>query len=298
MRAVEAMSTTDAVRDFWERNPCGHETSEAADRLTYFLEIERRRYESAPWIRDAACFARFRGQCVLEIGCGMGTDGAQFAQAGAEYVGVDLTESAVVLARENFARRGLEGEFLAVDAERLPFPAGSFDHVYSFGVIHHTPRPQAIVQEIDRVLRPGGTVTAMVYNRSSINYYAEIMVLRKLARALLRPAWVPGILARLLGLPEAKLEGHRINLLRLPHPTLEQWVSMNTDGPECPLARVYSAPEAKALFGGFEGVGTDVYMFDRSHWPFVGRLVSDRLASAIGRRAGWNRMVYARKGER
>jgi 2-polyprenyl-3-methyl-5-hydroxy-6-metoxy-1,4-benzoquinol methylase len=283
------------VRTFWEAHPCGEETSTAEDSLEYFLGLEHYRYTNAPFILNVAQFRRFAGRRVLEIGCGLGTDGAQFAEAGADYVGVDLTQAAVELARRNFSVRGLRGEFLTVDAEQLPFPADSFDHVYSFGVIHHTPNPTAIVDEIRRVLRPGRTVTVTVYNRASINYYVEIMFLRKLGRALLRPAWAPALMARTLGLPRNKLDAHRENLLRIPRPTREQWVSMNTDGPDCPLARAYSAAEAGALFERFEDVRMEVHFFDRSHWPFIGRVVSDRAERAIGTRFGWYRSVYGRK---
>jgi 2-polyprenyl-3-methyl-5-hydroxy-6-metoxy-1,4-benzoquinol methylase len=283
------------IRRFWEQNPCGNETSDVADRLEYFRGLERFRYDLAPWIPEAAGFDRYAGKRVLEIGCGMGTDAAQFAAAGAAYTGVDLTDAAVALARENFERRGLQGTFVAANAEHLPFPDDSFDHVYSFGVIHHTTRPAAIVDEIRRVLAPGGTVTVMLYNRNSINYRVEIMVLRKLGRLLLRPAWAPALLAKLLRLPRGTLEGHRRQLLRIAHPSHDEWVSMNTDGPDCPLARVYSAREVRSLFAGFDEVRTKVYMFDRRHWPLLGSLISDRMEGVIGRRVGWNRMTYATK---
>ncbi len=236
-----------------------------------------------------------RGSEYSEIGCGMGTDGAQFAAAGAAYTGVDLTDAAVALARENFERRGLQGTFITANAEHLPFPDASFDHVYSFGVIHHTTNPAVIVDEIHRVLTPGGTVTVMLYNRNSINYRIEIMVLRKLGRLLLAPAWAPAQLAKILRLPRATLEGHRRQLLRIAHPSHDEWVSMNTDGPDCPLARVYSAREVRSLFAGFDDVRTKVYMFDRRHWPLLGSLISDRMEGVIGRRVGWNRMAYATK---
>ncbi len=285
----------ETVRDFWQGHPCGNETGTAADRAAYFKEIEGYRYRLAPWICDVAAFSRFAGRRVLEVGCGMGTDGAQFAIAGAHYVGVDLTDAAIGLARENFAVRGLAGDFVATNAERLPFGENSFDHVYSFGVIHHTTEPAAAFSEIYRVLKPGGTVTVMLYNRTSVNYYLEIQVLRKLGRALLRHSSAPHLMATLLHLPEDKLAGHRAQLLRTPHPTPERWISMNTDGPDCPLARVYSRREARAAFTAFSEVRTEVRFFDRSHWPFAGRLVSDRAAEWIGRWVGWNRIVHARK---
>jgi hypothetical protein len=135
----------------------------------------------------------------------------------------------------------------------------------------------------------------MLYNRTSINYYIEIMVLRRLGRLLLRPSWGPKVLSATLRLSREKLEGHRRNLLRFPHPTPEQWLSMNTDGPECPLSRVYSAREVRDLFFGFADVESHVYHFDRSHWPIVGRWMGDRVAEMIGTRFGWCRMTYARK---
>jgi 2-polyprenyl-3-methyl-5-hydroxy-6-metoxy-1,4-benzoquinol methylase len=295
MSTSEEIPTIDSVRSFWQDNPCGNETSSSPDRLAYFREVEEYRYGHAPFIPRVAKFADYRGKRVLEIGCGMGTDGSQFAKGGADYVGVDLTEAAAQLARENLQARGLPGETLAANAEHLPFPDASFDHVYSFGVIHHTSNPSAVIDEIRRVLRPGGTVTVMLYNRTSINYYVEIMGLRRLGRAVLRPRFAPALIARLLGLSRDKLEGHRRQLLAIPRPTRLQWISMNTDGPDCPLARVYSTREAEELFGSFEGVRTDVHFFDRSHWPFLRRVISDRLVEAIGRRAGWNRMIYAVK---
>jgi ubiquinone/menaquinone biosynthesis C-methylase UbiE len=295
MSTSEETPTIATVRTFWEQNPCGNETSSSSDRLAYFKEVQEHRYGIAPFIPRVAKFGTYAGKRVLEIGCGMGTDGSQFAEGGADYVGVDLTEAAARLARENLALRGVPGETMAANAEHLPFPDESFDHVYSFGVIHHTENPDAVIAEIRRVLKPGGTLTVMLYNRTSINYYVEIMALRKLGRAILRPSFAPRLLGRLLGLSPEKLEGHREQLMRIPKPTPLQWISMNTDGPECPLARVYSAREVQELFGAFGSVRTDVHFFDPTHWPFIGRLMSDRLVRWIGERAGWNRMIYAVK---
>jgi SAM-dependent methyltransferase len=287
--------TIERVKEYWETDPCGRDTATADDRLRYFLDVESYRYDSAPSIPEIARFASHRGNRVLEIGCGLGTDGAQFALAGADYVGVDLTEAAVALARENFGVRGLQGEFLNADAERLPLASESFDHVYSFGVIHHSPDPSRIVAEIRRVLKPGGTFTVMLYNRTSVNYYVEIMFLRKAGRMLLRPKVSPALLARLLQLPVATLDGHRQKLLRNPHPTHEQWVSMNTDGPDCPLSRVYSATQALELFVGFDDLMTEVRHFDRGHWSVFGRALSDDMSERLGRRVGWLRIVRGRK---
>jgi 2-polyprenyl-3-methyl-5-hydroxy-6-metoxy-1,4-benzoquinol methylase len=292
---LTALPTTEDVASFWEAHPCDSTTASAAERLAYFQEIERVRYTNQSHLPRVADCAQFHGRRVLEIGCGLGTDGVQFAKGGASYTGVDLTQAAVSLSAENFRLRNLAGTFARINAERLPFASASFDHVYSYGVIHHAVHPEAIVDEMYRVLKPGGTFTVMLYNRTSINYYLQIMFLRKLGRMLLQPAGAPALLAKLLGLSRAKLDGHRQNLLRIPRPTPEQWVSMNTDGPDCPLARVYSAAEVHALFTRFRDVRTAAYFFDRSHWPFVGRLLPDAAVEALGRRWGWHRIIIGRK---
>src|SRR5256886_11776705 len=165
------------VKGFWNANPCQSHLSQEADRRRYFEEISQKRFQGREWhVPTVAKFDSFRGKDVLEIGCGVGTDGIEFAKNGANYIGVDLTPKSVELTRERFEVFGVPGRFEVANAEEgLPFPDASVDHVYSFGVIHHSPAPDKIVREIHRILRQGGTFTVMLYNRSSINYYIEIM---------------------------------------------------------------------------------------------------------------------------
>src|SRR6185436_3167092 len=143
------------VRAFWQAHPCGTKFSDAEIGTREFFErIEAHRYQKEWHIPAAANFANTRGLRVLEIGCGLGTDGAQFTKAGADYTGVDLTNAAIELARKRFELFGLTGKFQVADAENLDFPDESFDVVYSHGVLHHTPDIDAAVQEIHRVLKP------------------------------------------------------------------------------------------------------------------------------------------------
>ena len=128
------------VRAFWQEHPCGTKFSDAEmGTREFFDRIEQHRYEKEWHIPAAGGFAATGGLKVLEIGCGLGTDGAQFAKAGADYTGIDLTEASVELARKRFELSGLKGEFRVADAEKLDFPDASFDLVYSHGVLHHTP---------------------------------------------------------------------------------------------------------------------------------------------------------------
>jgi Methylase involved in ubiquinone/menaquinone biosynthesis len=288
-------TTITDVKTFWDGNPCQSDLSSEQDRRRYFEDITRKRYQGREWhVPVVAQFPAFRGKDVLEVGCSIATDGLEFAKNGARYVGVDLTPKSIELAKERFNLFGVPGRFEVANAEkRLPFPDDSFDHVYSFGVIHHSPVPESIVREIDRVLRPGGTLTVMLYNRSSINYYIEIMFLRKIFRWCLLPAFMPRLLAAVTGFDRWKLEGHREMLKKKL--TREQWVSMNTDGPFCPLARVYDRREAAVLFEDFANVRQEVWEFNVDHWSFIGRAIPESLAKWIGRRWGWHRMIYATK---
>src|SRR5258707_2218953 len=128
------------VRAFWQAHPCGTKFSDAEmGTREFFDRVEVHRYTKEWHIPEAADFAGARGLKVLEIGCGLGTDGAQFAKAGAHYTGVDLTEAAIDLARRRFEISSLPGEFRVADAENLDFADDTFDQVYSHGVLHHTP---------------------------------------------------------------------------------------------------------------------------------------------------------------
>ena len=289
------MSSIATVQDFWDANPCGSRLSESEDRAAYFAEIERKRYAHEPHIREIARFEDFREKRVLEIGTGIGTDALQFIRGGADHTGIDLTHAGPDLAQEQCRLNGFSGKFTVGNAENMAFADDSFDHVYSFGVIHHSPSTEAIVDEMHRVLAPGGTFTVMIYNRSSINYYIEIMFLRKLFRWVLYPKPMPLAISGLLGLDRKKLEKHRDLLVSKPNMTKANWISMNTDGPECPLAKVYNRREALGLFAGFEDLRTEVRFFDRTHWPVIGKLIPNGVASFLGERWGWHRMVYGRK---
>lgn len=165
---LQGETTKSAVRGFWERTPCGSWDASAPEGTReYFEQIERRRYELEPFIHGFADFSAARGKRVLEIGVGLGTDHVQFARAGAHLHGVDLTEKGVELVGRRLDLEGLGSDLQVADAERLPFDDESFDVVYSWGVLHHTPDTPAAVREAIRVLRPGGRLCAMLYARHS-----------------------------------------------------------------------------------------------------------------------------------
>lgn len=156
------------VRAHWEAEPCGSSLARAEPGTReFYAEVERERYRLEPYIHDFAQFERWHGRDVLEVGVGLGTDFVRFARAGARATGVDLTEAAVAAVRRRLDLEGLAAEVLVGDAERLPFADGSFDLVYSYGVLHHTPDTARAVMELRRVLRPDGEARVMLYSRRS-----------------------------------------------------------------------------------------------------------------------------------
>lgn len=283
------------VERFWHHHSCGSDTSIAKERKRYFQEIERYRYSNVRNIVKDARFPEFAGKRVLEVGCGVGTDGLQFAKNRAIYTGINLDEGSTRLAREVFDLAGMSGNILQMDGEDMKFPDNAFDHVYSFGVIHHTPNPERMVGDIFRILKPGGTFCAMVYNRSSVNYYFEIMFLRKMFRYALMPSFAPKLFSK-LGIDRYKLQRHR-EIMLSEKMTHERWISINTDGPDNPLSRVFSRREAICLFtnAGFSDVHTNVRFFDKNHYGFLGKLMSNGLTDRIGKKLGWHRWVEGTK---
>ena len=156
------------VQAFWEADPCGAAHGEAPEGTPeFFAQVERKRNELEPFIARYADFPMTRGQRVLEIGVGAGSDFVRFARAGADATGVDLTEHAIRLVRQRLDNEGLEAHLQQADAEALPFEDEAFDRVYSWGVLHHTPDTARAVREAVRVLAPGGRLCVMLYARHS-----------------------------------------------------------------------------------------------------------------------------------
>lgn len=156
------------VQAFWERASCGEDLYlPGRDREAYRSQAEAR-YRLEPYIESFAGFRGAAGRKVLEIGVGLGADHQRFAEAGAHAVGLDLTARAVHHTGRRLAAFGLPARLLVGDAEALAFPEASFDIVYSWGVVHHSPDTQAAIHEIWRVLKPGGTARIMVYHRWSM----------------------------------------------------------------------------------------------------------------------------------
>jgi ubiquinone/menaquinone biosynthesis C-methylase UbiE len=167
------MSLNTMVRSYWEADACGTSEEIVGDLREntheWFTQIEEHRYRVEPFIHSVAQFTRSRGKKILEIGVGAGTDHLQWARAGAETYGVDLTDQAIETTRAHLKIHGLESNLQRIDAEVLPFEDETFDLVYSWGVIHHSEHPEKIIAEINRVLKPNGRFVGMLYARYSLS---------------------------------------------------------------------------------------------------------------------------------
>jgi SAM-dependent methyltransferase len=156
------------VHDFWNEAACGESLYlQGSDRDGYEAQA-RKRYELEPYILEFAGFDSAKAKRVLEIGVGLGADHQHFAQAGADLYGIDLTERAVEHTRRRLAAFGLSSQLVTGDAENLDFPDESFDLVYSWGVLHHSPDTPRAVAEVFRVLKRGGEARVMIYHKWSL----------------------------------------------------------------------------------------------------------------------------------
>jgi SAM-dependent methyltransferase len=207
------------VHDFWNQASCGEALYLTdADRGGFQVQAETR-YALEPYILDFAGFQEARGERVLEIGVGLGADHQKFAEAGAILSGIDLTERAIEHTRRRLAVFGLTSELAVGDAENLAFADQSFDLVYSWGVLHHSPNTPKAFAEVWRVLKPGGRARIMIYYKWSL---IGLMLWLRYALLRLRP-WL----------------------------TLSEIYSRYL---ESPGTKAYSVPEARQLCAAFSDV--------------------------------------------
>ena len=284
---------------FWTAYQPGMRFSSAAvGSVDFFDEVEAHRYALEPHILDIVQFERWRGLDVLEAGCGIATDGVRFARAGARYVGVDPSHTALSLARRRFTLESLPGELVEGSVTSLPFPDQTFDLVFSHGVIHHIDNTERAVTELNRVLRPGGTALVMVYHRHSLNYYVNILLLRRLAVALLLIPQAHRALAPLTPETPELLAAHRRLLQRHGRRYLtdrQLFVNNNTDGPGNPLSKVYSRAEAKQMLIDFNDVRIELRFLNLRLYPWGKRLAASALGRRLERVFGWYLYAAATK---
>lgn len=155
--------------DFWSRNPCGVDGDYAA--------TKEQRFRMEPWLQGDLTSIKSGHGKYLEVGCGQGTDSIEICrnlQVGDTYIGIDYSKESVSKAEKhleeaNNIRPLLVRPFYKIgDALNLELENDSIDFIYSMGVIHHTPNPQKAIDEIYRVLKPGGSIRVFLYRKYSL----------------------------------------------------------------------------------------------------------------------------------
>jgi ubiquinone/menaquinone biosynthesis C-methylase UbiE len=271
---VFAAVPIDAVRDFWNARPCNlrHSPKEIGSR-EYFDEVERRKYLVEPHIPEFADFARWNGRKVLEVGCGLGTDTVNFARAGAHVTAVELSERSADLARRRIDVYGLSDRVSihVGNAEELPaiIAPQTFDLVYSFGVIHHSPHPRRIVEHMMRYMTASSELRLMVYSRIS---YKLFWIMRE----------------------EGVWDMSRIDEL----------VARNSEAQTgCPITYTYTDESVRALLEGFRVLDLhkahiftwDIDAYKRYEYQKAPEWahVSDAELASLERELGWHLLVRA-----
>jgi 2-polyprenyl-3-methyl-5-hydroxy-6-metoxy-1,4-benzoquinol methylase len=211
------------VQQYWNNRPCNirHSTKPVGTR-EYFDEVEARKHFVEPHIPEFAQFEQWAGKRVMEIGCGLGTAMINFVRNGAEVTAIDLSDKSLELAKQRVEVYDVKDrvKFYAGNAEELDqfVPVEPYDLVYSFGVIHHTPHPERVIDQIRKYTKPGSTVKIMVYYRYSWKVLWILMTYGK------GQFW-------------------KINEL----------IACYSEAQEgCPVTYVYSKKEARELLKGFE----------------------------------------------
>ena len=255
-----AAPTIEDVRRFWTDHPlfAGEGVHDVGSR-EWFLEHERVYLDDVFVGEVPSIFTRDvnRTGSVLDAGCGPGIWVRHSLRHGARRVtACDLTATAVQLTRSSLLMFGLDAHLDVANIEQLPYRSGAFDHVNCQGVIHHTPNPQAAIDEFRRVLGHDGTLCFSVYHRNALLRRAPLL-------HLLRP-----LIASLISL---KGRG-REQLLASADP---DEIVRRYDGHDNPLGRSYTVDQLRQMLAGRFTIDEIVFFY------FPARVLPVRLPKPI-----------------
>ena len=164
------------IKNYWNKRPCNiNHSNKSIGTKEYFNEVEKRKYFVEPHIVPFANFPKWKNKKVLEIGCGLGTDAVNFAKNGCDYYGLELSDKSLEITKKRFKIYNLNGTFHNINAENnLDFLGlNSFDLIYSFGVIHHSPNIHKIINNMYKLLKKNGVLKIMLY---ASNSWKKIMI--------------------------------------------------------------------------------------------------------------------------
>jgi SAM-dependent methyltransferase len=245
------------VQQFWNAHPCGDHIvgglhgAFADDYDRFFSAYDSWRYRQESHIPACRDEIDWSDKKVLEIGLGQGSESEQIIRRGAHWSGLDLTQESVDRVRARLEIRKLPHDGVRQgSALAIPWSNDTFDVVFSHGVLHHVPDIRTAQSEIHRILKPNGTLIAMLYSRASLNYQISIRLVRRMALGMAYPLRRSKRLRSSATLREHLNNAEAVGLRR--YLAIDNFIHRNTDGPLNPYARVYSLQEVKDEFPNFE----------------------------------------------
>lgn len=215
--------------DFWTTNVPGIDSQTSRDTagtMNFYKKVDEVRYKQEPYLIEF--FTKFLkpGSVSLEVGCGLGSDLRKFSRFGLKVTGLDYSPENAYFSKIGLQVCKSNGRVVSGDAECLPFPQNSFDLVYSWGCLHHTPDTQKAVDELFRVLRPGGKAMVMLYHKGYQFWYMLI---------------------------------HYVLGFKWLDENLQDYISFKYD--QTPLSRIYSKRQLRKMFKAFNEVNIRVVAF-------------------------------------
>lgn len=274
-------NTKSEVFKFWNTAP--NESLSVDDKIysdSFFKNTEKQRYDQhknfeIPFFKDVVGFENYKNENILEVGCGIGIDSIQFARSGNNLTLLDLTYNSLLLTKSRLENEGYNANYIEADSENLPFLKHSFDLVYSYGVIHHSPDTQKSIDEIYRVLKPKGEAIVMLYNYHSAMVYFNIFLnegLRK--RYLFKYKSFKELLNR-----RTELQSEKDDNLPV-------------------LTQAFSKKEVRHMFQKFQSVEIETHYITKGMFaqmrhllPFIPTSIKSRLHKYFG----WNHIIKVKK---
>lgn len=154
----------------------------------YSAEETKRLYDQASSIEQFLHWDSIweEGSVILEAGCGVGAQTKIIADKNpnSTFISVDISEKSLQQARESIQKIGLNNvEFLQADLFALPFPKHHFNHIFVCFVLEHVSKPEQMLKELKRVLRPGGTITLVEGDHGSTFFHPHSVAAEKAVAA-------------------------------------------------------------------------------------------------------------------
>lgn len=224
-----------------------------------------------PYLMDYVTPHSLDGKKVLEIGLGYGTLGQRLAERGADYHGLDIAPGPVMMMRYRLEQLGRPPNVLEGSALDMPYEPESFDYVYSIGCLHHTGNLRKAIEEVCRILKPGGRAIVMLYNRHSFRQFMRVTL----------PRWRE----RLKGRHKAT-QAEEVRAL----------YDTNSTGDVAPHTDYVTPREVRRLFADFSRVNIDIQNFDAFYLPYrIMFIPREKCLNNIGRVLGLDLYITATK---